>query len=86
VKRNYKEDSEYKLFRQTVRKRDGYKCQMPGCNSRRLLQVHHIKPWSRGAALRYDPNNGITLCKHCHKLITGHEHIYAPMFEEIING
>jgi 5-methylcytosine-specific restriction endonuclease McrA len=85
MRRNYT-DPEYKVFRQAVRKRDRYKCRMPGCSATSRLQVHHIKPWSTGAALRYDPKNGITLCRSCHRQITGHEHIYAPMFEEIING
>lgn len=83
--RNYK-DPAYKLFRQIVRKRDRYQCKMPGCASKKNLQVHHIRPWSTNASLRYDPLNGITLCKSCHKKITGHENIYAPVFQEIING
>lgn len=83
--RNY-QDPAYKLFRSMVRKRDGYRCRMPGCGVKTRLQVHHIKPWSANAALRYDPSNGITLCKNCHKKITGSEHIYAPMFQEIIHG
>lgn len=78
-------DEAYKTFRSKVRRRDKYRCQMPGCSCKRNLQVHHVRPWSTNIMLRYDPNNGITLCKNCHKKITGYEHIYAQMFEEIIN-
>lgn len=58
---------------------------MPGCLCKKNLQVHHIRPWSKNPLLRYDPNNGITLCRTCHKRITGSEHIYAQMLEEIVN-
>lgn len=78
-------DEPYRIFRLKVRRRDKYMCQMPSCFCKRNLQVHHIRPWSTNAMLRYDVNNGITLCKNCHKKITGHEHIYAQMFEEIVN-
>ena len=82
--RNYN-DEPYKIFRSKVRKRDGYKCKMPGCTCKKNLQVHHIRPWSKNIMLRYDISNGITLCKNCHKQITGKEHFYAQMFEDIIN-
>ncbi len=34
-------------LRRAVRERDGYRCQFPGCDSRRT-DVHHIQHWSRG--------------------------------------
>jgi 5-methylcytosine-specific restriction endonuclease McrA len=43
--------------------RDGYLCQVPGCTSRRNLEVHHIRFRSRGGD--DDPANLITLC-HAH--------------------
>lgn len=58
---------------------------MPGCSCKKGLQVHHIRPWSKNPLLRYDIKNGITLCRTCHKKVTGCEHIYAPMLEEIVN-
>lgn len=85
MKRNY-EDPDYAEFRKYVLKRDKYKCQMPECGSRKKLHVHHIKPWSKAAALRYDPLNGITLCKECHTLITGKESHYEVVFTEIVSN
>jgi 5-methylcytosine-specific restriction endonuclease McrA len=84
-KRNYN-DKDYSEFRKSVLKRDKYKCQMPSCNSRKKLNVHHIKPWSKAASLRYDPLNGITLCKECHESITGKENHYEVVFTEIIHN
>lgn len=85
MKRNYN-DEEYAKFRKDVLIRDKRKCQMPNCNSKTSLQVHHIKKWSNAHSLRYDIRNGITLCKKCHKSISGKEHHYESLFMEIIKN
>jgi 5-methylcytosine-specific restriction endonuclease McrA len=83
MKRNYYDEA-YTQYRKEVLKRDKYKCKMPNCKSKTHLQVHHIKRWSNAHALRYDKNNGITLCKKCHMSIQGKEHHYESLFLEII--
>lgn len=53
-----------------VKKRDGYVCQRCGFEGKPLdykLHAHHIKCFSCHKELRLDINNGITLCKRCHK-------------------
>lgn len=56
---------EYKAWRRSVFERDDYTCQM--CNERGGdLCADHIKPYSQHPQLRYDTNNGRTLCKTCH--------------------
>lgn len=72
--RNY-DDSDYSEFRKKVLKRDGRKCQM--CGSKKKLHVHHIYRWADYHSLRYSTDNGITLCKDCHKKVTGQEDIYS---------
>ena len=58
---------EYKQWRSDVFKRDGWTCQT--CQSRGIyLEAHHIKPWAKFPDLRYSLDNGVTLCKDCHKL------------------
>lgn len=84
-KRNY-DDPQYTQFRKDVLKRDNKKCQMPGCGSTRNLNVHHIQKWSSSASLRYEPSNGITLCRYCHNSIKNKEDHYISVFKEIING
>lgn len=77
----------YLALKQSVLKRDKYRCRWPGCNkrcSRRNLECHHIIPWSMSIILRYDVHNCITLCKNCHKKIKGKELIYAEMFRTIL--
>ncbi len=48
-----------------VRRRDGFMCRK--CGSREKLNAHHIKPFADFPELRFDINNGITLCEDCHK-------------------
>lgn len=79
-------DPDYQDFRRRVLSRDKHTCQMPYCGAKRSLVVHHIKPYARAAALRTDPNNGITLCRKCHKETFGKESRYAHIFLSIING
>ena len=85
MRRNYN-DPEYARFRKEVLKRDKGKCRMPNCKSRKNIEVHHIQTWSHAHTLRYEVSNGITLCRSCHKSITGKECHYVPLFMEIING
>lgn len=57
---------EYKLWRKQVFERDNYTCQI--CNKKGgQLQADHIKPFCNFKELRFDINNGRTLCKPCHK-------------------
>ena len=84
MKRNY-EDPVYAHWRKSVYKRDSHKCQMPGCSYRgKKLNAHHIKKWAEAAYLRYDLDNGITLCWKCHKQITGSEGHYEALFMQIV--
>ena len=54
----------YKRWRKEVYKRDGYTCQ--DCGTNKDLQAHHIKHWQGYPELRYEIDNGITLCRRCH--------------------
>jgi len=81
--RNYN-DPVYKDVRSKVLKRDGFICQMPNCTCKKRLHVHHIRPWSKAAVLRFDPNNLITLCHQCHESIKDREHLYESLFIGIL--
>ena len=86
MKRNY-DDPIYKKFRNEVLKRDNFTCQMcNNSNKRTWKAVHHIIKWSSSASLRYDPDNGITLCHQCHKGVTGKEQHYVSYFTEKIRA
>jgi len=55
------------FWKKEVLQRDNHTCQK--CSSKEYLQVHHIDNFNENIQRRYDINNGITLCKKCHKLI-----------------
>ena len=71
-KRPKHDRGEYKNWRKAVYERDNYTCQECGLHSGNgktvILNAHHIKSWSDYPELRFDINNGITLCRSCHKL------------------
>ena len=84
MKRDF-DDPIYKKWRVDVYKRDKFTCQMPGCKRNKNLNAHHIQKWASASMLRYDVDNGITLCSACHKSITGKESHYASYFTQLIN-
>ena len=67
VKRyHHVKDRVYLEWRTNVFKRDGFTCQI--CNQvGGVLNAHHPKTWSEYPKLRYDIDNGVTLCVGCHK-------------------
>jgi Domain of unknown function (DUF222)/HNH endonuclease len=53
-------------LRRAVRERDDYRCQFPGCHSRRT-DAHHIVHWANGGETKL--TNLISLCKRHHALV-----------------
>lgn len=59
---------EYTQWRTAVFERDKYTCRI--CNDiGGSLEAHHIIRWADEPGLRFDVNNGITLCTTCHKKV-----------------
>lgn len=62
---------EYKLWRESVFKRDNYTCVWCGDKQKAghkvVLNADHIKPFAYFPELRFIIENGRTLCKPCHK-------------------
>jgi HNH endonuclease len=53
-------------LRRAVRERDHYRCQAPGCQSRRT-DIHHIRPWAKGGKTRL--RDLILLCEAHHMIV-----------------
>ncbi len=62
-----KSSKQYKEWRDAVFQRDNFVCKKCGAN-RVYLNAHHIKSFSHFPELRFEINNGITLCEPCHSL------------------
>ena len=77
-------EPKYKEWREKVFKRDGYKCKINN-NCVVYIQAHHILPWRDYEELRYDVNNGITLCLAHHPRKRAEEKRLAPMFQELVS-
>lgn len=61
-----RESSRYRNWRKTVFERDRYTCIECGDNEGRNLNAHHLKSFSSYPELRFDLDNGVTLCIPCH--------------------
>ena len=62
---------EYRDWRNSVFARDNWTCQI--CGDRGVyLEADHIKPWCAFPDLRYDVDNGRTVCKPCHLTLDTH--------------
>lgn len=73
----------YKKWRGAIYARDNFQCQLCG-NRGGVLNAHHIIRKADAPQIAYRIDNGITLCKTCHDIITENESMFAPLFTSII--
>ena len=64
--KDLRKTKEYHQWREAVLRRDLYTCQTCGQKGGKL-EVHHIRPFATFEEDRLNIDNGITLCKKCHK-------------------
>lgn len=77
-------DSAYAEWRRQVWLRDNFKCKIanPECKGR--IEAHHILGWRDYPELRYQPNNGITLCHAHHPRKRSDEAKLSPYFQQLV--
>jgi len=61
-----RDDANAIQWRKEVYKRDNWKCKINNKDCKGKIEAHHICSWKEFPELRYDINNGITLCHHHH--------------------
>ena len=78
------QDVEYVYWARSIKKRDNWKCKINNNDCKGRLEAHHILSWRDYPELRYDINNGITLCQFHHPKKWNEERRLTPYFKELI--
>ena len=76
---------EYKQWRDKVLLRDDYTCQLCGDKTRRNITAHHHESYALRPDERFNEDNGITLCRKCHRdyhAVYGRRYISREKYEE----
>lgn len=85
VKRQERNDVAYKDWRRQVWLRDSFKCKIANPNCEGRIEAHHILSWRYYPELRYQVNNGITLCRAHHPRVRAEEKRLIPTFQELVS-
>ena len=84
-KEDKRNDSAYHEWVELIKKRDKI-CKLKNENCKGYLIVHHILPWRDYVELRYNINNGITLCQFHHPRKWADEERLMPVFKTLVES
>ena len=84
TKQGERRTSAYANWRKEVWMRDGYKCRIANGECDGRIEAHHILGFTKHPELRYEVNNGITLCKFHHPRKRTEEERLAPYFNSLV--
>jgi len=84
AKKQERNDPAYREWRKNVWVRDKYKCKIGNLDCTGKIQAHHILPWRDFPELRYEVNNGITLCQFHHPRRRNEEKRLIPVFQGLV--
>ena len=73
-------------WRMEVWRRDRFKCRIADQCCAGRIEAHHILGWTEFPELRYQPNNGITLCHAHHPRKRAEEKRLAPIFSVLVSA
>ena len=74
----------HKQWSRNVKLRDNWSCRIADINCDGKIIAHHILPWKNYQELRYEVNNGITLCHFHHPRKRNDEMILSQFFQELV--
>lgn len=83
-KKEQRNDSAYRKWRYQVWVRDKWKCGIANIDCNGKIEAHHILTWRDYPELRYQINNGITLCHAHHPRVRAEEKRLIPIFKELV--
>ena len=78
-------DCQYREWMLAVKNRDNWKCKINNNDCSGRLESHHILNWKDYPELRYEINNGITLCHAHHPRKRAEEKRLSPYFKELVS-
>ena len=84
-KKQERNDSAYHDWRHQVYERDGFVCKIKNSDCGGRIEAHHILGWSNYPELRYQVNNGITLCRNHHPRKPDEEKKLSSYFMELVD-
>lgn len=84
-KENRRNDPAYQGWRRDIYFRDNYNCKINNqdCNGR--IEAHHILSWREYPKLRYNINNGVTLCHSHHPRKWEEEKRLISKFQQLVS-
>lgn len=80
----YRNSPAHKEWSRSIKNRDGWKCKISNDDCSGKVVAHHILTWKDYPELRYEVNNGITLCHAHHPRKRNEEKELAPFFQEMV--
>ncbi len=83
-KEDRRNDCAYHIWRKSVYGRDNYQCRIRNNECKGRIEAHHILGWTNFPELRYEVNNGITLCHAHHPRKKSEEKRLSPYFKELV--
>lgn len=76
----------YNEWSKMIKVRDNWKCRIANEDCKGQLEAHHILSFVDYPELRYELNNGITLCHAHHPRKKVEVEKLAPIFQELVKG
>ena len=75
----------YRNWRMNVWIRDNFKCRIANQDCDGRIEAHHVLGWTKFVELRYEVNNGITLCHAHHPRRRAEEKRLIPVFQGLVS-
>ena len=75
----------HKQWSRNVKLRDGWKCKIANGDCHGRVESHHILSWKDYPELRYQINNGVTLCHAHHPRVRSEEKRLSPYFQDLVS-
>jgi hypothetical protein len=75
----------YGIWRRSVMRRDENICRINNKDCDGKLEVHHILSWKSHPELRFNINNGISLCHAHHPRVRSKEKRLSPYFMDLVS-